>query len=185
MRIIRCFVLTLAIGALMAPAHAADIQTGIHDMPWGSHASRHDHLTRVRESGPVSYYVNTNMIYSVAERSVPGVVYGFYKDQLFAVYIRLAAPDQFYHMEKRFSAEYGEPEKTVARGGDMTVYRWKQNQVKIKLKLNEPEAEMKVGIYYVPLSAQLNEAQAEEAPEGVFSPAPSETGKPVRSTPLL
>jgi hypothetical protein len=34
------------------------------------------------------------MIYRAANQPVPGVIYGFFQDRLFAVYIKLRSPNQ-------------------------------------------------------------------------------------------
>lgn len=180
---------TLCVGAVLAlaaPGAAFDIQAGMHGMPWGSSVAGQTHLTRVRDAGPLSYYVNPQTLYSLANQPVPGVVYGFYRQQFFATYIRLNTPDQFYHMERQFTARYGAPRVTVDSTGRLTVYRWQDERVKIKLKLREPGGDMKLGIYYMPLTAHLDEAQLDEAPPEAFTPRPPPPAdRPPKPAPLL
>ncbi len=40
-----------------------------------------------------------------------------------------------------------------------TIYRWKHQGIKIKLKLYELEGKMKLAFYYTPLSNKLNAAE--------------------------
>ena len=96
-------------------ASALDLQQGMHGIPWASSVSQHAHLTKVRESDQVVYYVNSKMIYQVVNQSVIGFSYGFYKDQFFAVYTKLRTRDQFDHLNRLFSENYGKPkvEKSV------------------------------------------------------------------------
>ena len=68
----------------------------------------------VRAEGPVAYYVNPQTLYDLASRPVPGVVYGFYRERFFAVYILLSAPDQFHHLERTFTGRYGPPRIATA-----------------------------------------------------------------------
>lgn len=185
MKHFRLFIGSWLVLAFCATAGAFDMNKGVHGMEWGSPISQHDHLTQVREADPVAYYANSDTVYSFADQPVPGVIYGFYKERFFAVYINLPEPNQFYHMIQRFSAEYGDPRVSSNAANEQTVYRWKNEDVKIKLKIKESAGEMKLGIYYAPLSVQLNQEQAEEIPPGTFGPTPAETKKPLESTPLL
>lgn len=169
---------------LAVPAGALDLQAGIHGMAWGSPAGEHHGLRRVRAEGPVAYYVNPQTLYDLASRPVPGVVYGFYRERFFAVYILLSAPDQFHHLERTFTSRYGPPRIATEAAAGLTVYRWEEAPLKIKLKLHEPGAEAKLGIYYAPLAAQLNEEQLDHVPPEAFAPAPP-AGVPPPPVPLM
>jgi hypothetical protein len=164
------------------PAHAARLQSGIHGMAWGDHASDYPHLEKIREQGGASYYINRQMAYRTAGQAVTGVVYGFYRDRLFAAYIKLNTPNQAFYLEKHFSGEYG-PAKVKAAGAE-TVYRWAHGDLKIKLKVNDASEDIKLGIYYQPLSSKLNQTLAEEGPSDAFTD-PSSGDNPPQSAPLF
>jgi hypothetical protein len=166
------------------PAHAAALQSGIHGMAWGSRAGDYPRLEKIREEGDASYYVDRQMAYRTAGQPVSGLIYGFYRDRLFAAYIKLRSPNQAYYLEKHFSADYGPAKVTAAGSGAQTVYRWENGDLKIKLKVNEPSEEIKLGIYYQPLARELNQTLAEEGPTNAFPPAPSED-KGAQAAPLF
>ena len=85
----------------------------------------------------------------------------------------------------RSTSSCGRPARvTGGRTGEQTVYRWKEDEVKVKLKINESSREIKLGIYYQPLSSQLNRMLAEEVPSGTFRMAPSD-GDAKELSPLL
>ena len=164
------------------PAHAARLQSGIHGMAWGGHASDYPHLEKIREEGGASYYINRQMVYHADDQPVTGVVYGFYRDQLFAAYIKMSTPNQAYYLEKHFSGAYG-PAKVKASGAE-TVYRWGHGDLKIKLKVNDARDDIKLGIYYQPLSNKLNQQLAEEGPSDIPAPVPSKD-QTINSAPLF
>ena len=164
---------------------AYDIQQGIHGMQWGSSISKYDDLTMVKESNQAAYYINSNMRYETASQPVPGVFYGFYMDQLFAVFIKLRSPNQFSHIERQFRKKYGTPKTTHNKATRLTVHRWKDADVSIKLKLRETPVEYKMAMYYLPLAAKLNQEQLENAApkaEGITPPTNNQALKP---TPLI
>jgi hypothetical protein len=162
--------------AICSSAAAFDIQQGIHGMRWGSSISEYEKLTRVKELNRAAYYLNSDMRYETANQPVPAVYYGFYNDQFFAVFIRLRSPDQFSHLERQFRKKHGEPKTTRDPAAGLTVHRWKDADVSIKLKLRESPVEYKLAIYYLPLAAALNQESLEkDAPEaGGLTPAPSD-----------
>ena len=166
-------------------ASALDLQQGMHGMPWASSVSQHAHLTKVRESDQVVYYVNSKMIYQVVNQSVTGVFYGFYKDQFFAVYTKLRTRDQFDHLKRLFSENYGKPKVEKDATGQNVVYRWKDGEVKIKIKMKESIGDIKFAVYYAPISTILNESKLEQIKLDSSGPTASKEDRSVKSTPLL
>ena len=167
------------------PAAASDIQQGIHGMKWGSSISEYDELTKVHEVNQAAYYANANMVYQSANQPIPGVFYGFYRDQLFAVFIKLRSPDQFSQLERQFTTKHGKPETTYYPETRQTVHRWEDADVKIKLKMKESTREFKLAIYYAPLAASLNQEQLESIPSDAYDKAPPKKDTTVKSAPLL
>jgi hypothetical protein len=167
------------------PAAAGDIQQGIHGMKWGSSISEHAELTRVHEANQAAYYANSNMVYQTANQPVPGVFYGFYKDQLFAVFIKLRSPDQFSQLERQFTTKHGKPKTTYYPETRQTVHRWSDADVKIKLKMKESPQEFKMAIYHAPLAASLNQEQLESIPSDVYDKTSSKQEPTMKSKPLL
>ena len=154
-------------------------------MNWGNSISEYADLTKVHETGKVAYYVNSNMSYQTASQPIPGVFYGFYNKQLFAVFIKLRSPDQFSQLERQFSAKHGKPKIVYNAGTQQSVYRWQAADVKIKLKMKESPGEYKLAIYYSPLAAKLNQEQLEQLSTEALEPTPTNKNKAVKFAPLL
>jgi hypothetical protein len=170
---------------LFTPASALNLQEGMHGMSWASSISQHAHLTKVRESGHVAYYVNSKMIYQVVNQSVTGVFYGFYQGQFFAVYTKLRTRDQFEHLISLFSQNYGKPKVEKDATGQNVVYRWKDGDVKIKVKMKEDIGDLKFAVYYAPISTLHNESKLEQIKLDAPGPTSSKDDKSVKSAPLL
>lgn len=164
---------------------AYDIQQGIHGMRWGSSISNHNDLTLVKESNQTAYYTNSKMQYETASQPVPGVFYGFYMDQFFAVFIKLRSPDQFSHLERQFRKKYGEPKTMSDPAARSTVHRWKDAEVSIKLKLRESPVEYKLAMYYFPLAAKVNQDQLESAAPEPRDLTSSSNSPSLIQTPLI
>ncbi len=142
-------------------AGAEDLKDGFMGIQWASPAAHQERLARLYEKENVVYYTQPNIVHTINEIPVPDVVYGFYEDQFFAVYITLESEEVFGEFRNYLKSKYGNPDKSFSAKTGETVYKWNHNEVKIKLKTNEKNYSMKLGFYYLPLSQKVNEEQME------------------------
>jgi hypothetical protein len=181
----RIYVACFLVMVFYSSVAAFDIQQGIHGMQWGSSTAGYDDLAPVKELGKASYYTKSNMLYETANQPVPAVYYGFYADQFFAVFIKLRSPDQYSHLERQFRNKYGKPKSTRNTATGLTVHRWKDAKVSIKLKSKESPMEYKLAMYYLPLAAKLNQDLLESAAPDAGDMPPSTNDQSLKSTPLI
>lgn len=87
----RILIILMVSLALLAGSNAgaADVQKGILHYTWGDSAAQYTGLTKLYDKGDVSYYSKPGEIYVLGDVSVEKVIYGFYKDQLFSVYLNI------------------------------------------------------------------------------------------------
>ncbi|TFG42340.1 MAG: hypothetical protein E4H48_04710 [Syntrophobacterales bacterium] len=159
---------------LLTPVQAAELESGFMDTKWSSPAKDLQGFTRVGGSGKIAYYVNPQRTYTFFGTEVPDdVVYGFYDDKFFAVYVNIEGIDVFSQIKSYIQHKYGVPSKTSRETrGDLTTYVWKLNQTQIKFKHHETSGKMKMSFYYLPIANQVNaemkKDQEDEPPEPVF-----------------
>jgi len=140
---------------------AADFKDGFFGITWGTIADQLQGFTKVAEDQSVSYYMNSEKQFKVFDTHVPYVVYGFYKQKFFAVFIKIDSIVAFSKVKKYINDKYGPPNINMDTKRNQKTYTWKENQVKIKLKSYESENNMKLSFYYVPISRTLNEERLE------------------------
>ncbi|UCF92740.1 MAG: hypothetical protein JSW39_00875 [Desulfobacterales bacterium] len=140
---------------------ASDLQDGIFDVPWGTDISSLTDFVKMAEHQEVSYYVNPGRVYKIADITISQVLYGFYSGQFFAAYVELEDIEAFSRIKRYINTKYGYPDTTLTAKNEQTIYNWKYNDTKIKLKVYEKTGKMKLGFYYRPLSRKVNEAQQE------------------------
>ena len=157
-------------------AGASDIQTGISQYRWGESTARYPELTKVGEKGEVSYYSKAGETYAIGNVVIDKVIYGFYRDQLFGVYLNLDSIEIYDKLLSHLKSLYGLP-AVKASAGNSFVSKWKQENITIKLKIHEPDRKMKLAYYYRPLSGELNAEQWEELDVTSFRFVPIEKGK--------
>lgn len=140
---------------------ALELKDGFFDIPWGGYLSTLNGFEPLAQNSEISYYVKPDRAYRINDIEVANVVYGFYADRFFAVYISLDGIDVFGQLKKYITQKYGDPRITMETKPQQTVYTWRHEQVKIKMKLRDLEDSMKLGFYYSPLTGKANRAQAE------------------------
>lgn len=139
--------------------HAADLKDGFLGIPWGTNISELEDLVKVSEKNDVSYYGNSKKSYTVFDIETPYVVFGFYKDKFFAAYVQVESIQVFNRVIDHLTQKFGPPRKILKVIEEQTIYRWKYEDTKIKLKLHEKDGKMKLSFYYTPLSVKVNEMQ--------------------------
>ena len=173
------------VAVFCSAAVAYDFQQGMHGMKWGSSLSENDELSKVYESARAAYYAKPNTLYQVSNQPIPGVFYGFYDDKFFAVFVKLRSPDQFAKLKQAFDTKYGDAKSSFNTQSNQQVYRWKDGQIKIKLKMIESKGEFKMAFYYSPLSLKLNEERLENIPPDIYKQSVPAEGESVKAEPLL
>jgi hypothetical protein len=171
---VQTIMVAAVLGMLFAPVQAADLDSGFMDTKWSTPARDLKGFTRVGGSEKIAYYVNPQRTYTFFGTEVPDdVVYGFYDDKFFAVYVNIEGIDVFSQIKSYIQHKYGVPNKTSRETrGDLTTYSWKLNQTQIKFKHHETSGKMKISFYYLPIANQakmeMKQDLADEPPGPIF-----------------
>ena len=157
-------------------ANALNVEKGFFKYTWGDSASQYPGLAKLGENGDVSYYSNPGQKYTVGDVIIDKAIYGFYKDQLFGVYLQLYSMEAYDKLLDHMKSQYGLPAyKTTSN--QLVVYEWKDGDIAIKLKMNESTKKMKLAFYFRPFSKKLNAKQWENLDTSGFHFVPIEKGK--------
>ena len=155
---------------------AADLEDGFMEYNWGENVSQYEGLTKLYTKGDVSYYSNPGESYILDDISINDVIFGFYKENLFAVYIGIDSPGIYNRIRQHMSVKYGLPDhKTV--GKEQLTLKWKYKNVSIKLKTDELKSKMKLSFYSNLVSRDLKKKQLEEIDNRSFRFVPIEKDK--------
>ena len=103
----------------------------------------------------------------------------------FAVFVRLRSLDQFSKLKQAFETKYGDAKSSYSSQSKQQVYRWRDGDVKIKLKMIETMGQFKMACYYSPLSTQLNEKRLEDIPPDLYKLIAPKEGETAKVAPLL
>lgn len=157
-------------------AYSLDIENGFVEYKWGDSSTKHAGLKILGEKEDISYYSKPEESYTIGNVTIDEVIYGFYKDQLFGVYLNIDSIEVYDTLLAHMKSLYGLP-ATKLTADNLSVLKWKQKDVTIKLKLDEPAQKMKLSFYYRPLSRELNAKDWEELDTSTFRFVPIEKDK--------
>jgi hypothetical protein len=172
---VQTIMVAAVLGMLFAPVQAAELESGFMDTKWSTPAKDLKGFTQVGGSEKIAYYVNLQRTYTFFGTEVPDdVVYGFYDDKFFAVYVNIEGIDVFSQIKSYIQHKYGVPTKTSRETrGDLTTYSWKLNHTQIKFKHHETSGKMKIAFYYLPIANQAKmemKQDIEDEPPGPIFP---------------
>jgi hypothetical protein len=171
--------------SMAQPAAAADLGSGFMDIPWATAVDELDQLRRIYSKSPVDFFMNPNKLHVIQGYEIPDLVYGFYNQQFFAVYINIDTIEVYSHLKRYISDKYGEPKMEMSSKSQQTIYKWTYKGVRIKLKYKEASGKMKLAFYYLPLAQALNEATLDGYQERSWRVLPVEKDKRPNAIPLL
>ena len=160
----------------IANAVASEIESGISQYKWGDSSSQHDGFSRIGDKGSVTYYTKPGETYKIGKVSIDKVIYGFYNDQLFGIYLNIDSIEVYDKLLDTMKSQYGLPSYKTTES-KLIVYKWKQGDIIIKLKMHTSSEHMKLAFYYHPLSSKTHPAQWEELDASSFHFVPIEKDK--------
>ncbi len=164
---------------------AANLQDGFMAYQWGEDISRYDELTPLHTRGDFTYYSHPGESYSIDDISINNVVFGFYKDQLFAVYVGIDSFETYDKINLHMKNKYGIPDTKISTKDYLTTYKWKYQDVSIKLKTGQIDGKMKLAFYYRPLSGDINKEQLDATSETSYKFFPIDKNKTPKLVPFL
>lgn len=160
-------------------------EAGFGGIPWGEAPERLPGLQKVGTKESVDYYVDPGKQFTLEDAQIREVVYGFYEDRFFAAYLKIEALEVFQQLKQKIQSRYGAPLVRYAVDGQPAVYRWKEQDLKIKLKVDHAGRNMKLGLYYVPLTDKVNEQDQERFQEQRLRVLPIRPDRTPEMIPLL
>ncbi len=164
---------------------AAELQDGFMQYKWGESISQYDELTRLSSKQDVTYYSSPGETYTLDDTTIDDIIFGFYQGNLFAVYIGIKRPETYDKIMHYMKSKYGLPDLKTTAKDNLTTYKWKYQDVTIKLKTDDIGYKMKLAFYYTPVAKNLKKDQLDELSETSFRFFPIDKNKQPKMIPLL
>lgn len=164
---------------------AAELQDGFMQYKWGESISQYDELIRLHSKQDVTYYSSPGETYTLDDIRIDDIIFGFYQGNLFAVYIGIKSPEVYDKIMIHMKSKYGLPDLKTTAKDNLTTYKWKYQDVTIKLKTDDIGYKMKLAFYYDPLARNLKKDQLDDLSETSFRFFPIDKNKQPKMIPFL
>lgn len=164
---------------------AVDLNDGFLGVKWGTSPAVLEEFTKIYEKSNIVYYMRVGMVPTINEQVIQKVIYGFYEDQFFSVHMMIEDIEAYESLRSYMQDEYGTPKIVQTASNPQTLYQWKSKKTKIKLKRHHASGEMKLSVYYTPVSSMVNEVLGEANQEKTVQFLPIERDKKPERMPLL
>ena len=125
------FILAIAYRGL----YAADLNDGFLGVKWGTDISKLPDYGKIAEKYDVSYYGNSKRTYSLFGVETSYVIFATYEDKFYAAYIQVESIEIYSRLKRHITQKYGSPRTTMDFQKQQTVFRWKHEDTKIKIKI--------------------------------------------------
>ncbi len=178
--------LLLAISLLIfSGVSFADLEEGFMSYKWGEGIWKYQELKQLYSKGDITFYSNPNESYVIEDVIIGDVIYGFYQEKFYAVYVNIDSLEKYDMIERHMKTEYGLPDSKTSTKERVFTYKWKYQDVTIKLKTDQVKGNMKVAFYHGPTSVGLKRERILLDLEGSDRFFPIEKNKDINMVPFM
>ena len=134
---------------MTAPSIAEECNT----IPWGESLTTVEQLSFSHTAGGIKYYtVNKVEACGISKIEDTRVTYGFSKGKLYTTIVEIDKAKDVKNIISILMDSYGLPNHK--KEGGWEIYRWENDDLKIKLKSQYSTDRIKIGMYYKLLSPE-------------------------------
>ena len=179
-------ILVLAAGLFLSSGvGAADLEQGFMGYKWGDDVWEYDGLKELYSKGNLIFYSNPGESYTLEDKTIGDVIYGFYNGKFYAVYINITSPETYDLILQHMKAKYGLPDAKSSSKETVFTYKWKYEGVSIKLKQDKVKGNMKVAFYHDATATGLKQERAQLEMEASDTLFPIEKNREINMVPFL
>ncbi|WP_027183028.1 hypothetical protein [Desulfovibrio inopinatus] len=143
-------VLCIALIFMKSLVHAQDMVAGpktFNGYVFGETPRHMSAWTKIKHKNGINFFVNPDETYTLGD-TTPLVVYGVTNRKLYSVYVEVKSAKILADLYNELTEKYGQAEES--QEGNVEIYRFKDNLLKIKLKYNKEGQSMKIAYYFIP-----------------------------------
>ena len=146
-------VVSFGIVAIMGEAgQAMELEKGFGRTAWATPLAAVGDCEKVEERGDILYCVRRDQTHTLLGESIPAVLYGFYKEAFFSVFIRVENEEGYREIKNRLKDLLGPPESSLDKDGMVSVLRWTRDKVRVELHNDRSIQGFQLAYYYAPIA---------------------------------
>ena len=131
---------------------ADDFQTGFGGIGWATALDQVRDCEDVESREGIQYCLRREQAHILLGEPVPAVLYGFYNDAFFAVFVKIEDDDAYGITKTRLMDRLGTPETSLDKEGVTSTLRWTEGKVRVVLSNDRSKEGFRLAYYYVPVA---------------------------------
>jgi hypothetical protein len=140
------------------------LQNGFGGIEWSASLEQVKDCEMVGVQDGIQYYLRPNQPHTLLGESVPHVLYGFYLDAFFAVFIRIENDEVYARTRGRLMDLLGTPDASLDKEGVISTFRWTDADVRIELFNDRSKQGFRLEFYYLPIANKALRQQKKLVP---------------------
>lgn len=153
MKVFRLLSITLVFFSIAAGSGIADdLQTGFGGIDWTTAIDQVLDCEEVESREDIRYCLRRDQAHALLGKPAPSVLYGFYKEAFFAVFIKIEDDDVYAETKTRLMERLGTPETSMDKEGVISTLQWIEGSIRIKLTNDRSKEGFRLGYYYLPIA---------------------------------
>ncbi len=143
-----------ALSSLTGVCEAVDIQKGFGGIDWSTSMDQIAECEKVGAREGIQYCVRRDQNHTLLGEPAPSVLYGFFKDAFFTVFIRIDNDEAYVRTKQRLVERLGSPETTFDKEGVVSTLSWTEGHVRMALFDDRSENGFRLVYYYLPIASK-------------------------------
>jgi hypothetical protein len=131
---------------------ASELQTGFGGIDWSTSREQIKDCEPLEAREGIQYCLRRNQPHTLMGDPVPHVLYGFFQDAFFAVFIRIENDEVYARTKERLMDLLGTPDTSLDKEGVVSTFRWTDADVRIELFNDRSRQGFSLVYYYLPLA---------------------------------
>ncbi len=131
---------------------AEDLRTGFGGIHWSTSLEQVGNCENIDRKGDIQYCIRSDQPHTLSGEPIPHVLYGFYQNAFFAVFIQIENDEAYAQTKNRLMNLLGTPETSLDKEGVVSTLRWKEGQVQIELFNDRSNQGFRLVYKYLPIA---------------------------------
>lgn len=148
-----CTVVSIGIITIMTGAvQAGDLENGFGNIAWATPLEAVENCQKVEDREDIHYCLPRNQVHTLFGESIPEVLYGFYQEAFYSVFIRIEDDKAYMETKGRLIARLGTPETSLNKDGIVSTLRWTDGKARVQLYNDHSKEGFQLVFYYIPIA---------------------------------
>jgi hypothetical protein len=131
---------------------AEDLQTGFGGVTWETALDQVADCEKTKDQAGLQYCIRRHHAHTLMGELAPDVLYGFYQNSFFAVFIGIENDEAYVLTKNRLIDRLGTPQTSFDKEGVASTFRWKEGHVRVELYNDRSKEGFRLVYIYLPIA---------------------------------